>query len=556
MATASTKQRDRKSVGATMADGRPFLAPDAPENRDEATVSETAWLWGSVLILLAAALLRVVALELKPLHHDEGVNAFFLTDLLTKGEYRYNPENYHGPTLYYFALPLAQWFGMTTTVIRLVPVIFGVATVWLVLCLRRYLGTTGTLAAAALVAVSPGAVYYSRYFIHESLFVFFTLGVIVAALRYYDTARPRYLMLAAVSAGLLFATKETAFISAGVILLAALLAEGFARRATRDADFNAAVQRTRSTKSSARAKARTGSGANKLARFGDSSRIALLSANAVAVFIIVNVVFYSSFFSNSQGVTDALGTFKLWAKRTSLEHAKPIWTYIEWLAQEEAAILLLATTGAAYAVLRPSRRRFPLFACAWAFGLLAAYSLIGYKTPWLALNFIVPLALASGYAVGVVDTWAERVKETRWPAALLMGVALALGLYQSVQLNFYHYDDERYPYVYVHTRREVLQLVSEIDRLAASAGTGKQTTIAVASSDYWPLPWYLSEYTRVAYHGRVAAYTDQIVIGRDGVDEAILQASLGSGYVRVGETYPLRPGVNLVLYVRRELAAK
>ena len=45
------------------------------------------------------------------------------------------------------------------------------------------------------------------------------------------------------------------------------------------------------------------------------------------------------------------------------------------------------------AVLKPARR-FALFAALWAFGLIAAYSLIAYKTPWLSLNFVVPLALA------------------------------------------------------------------------------------------------------------------------------------------------------------------
>jgi len=45
------------------------------------------------------------------------------------------------------------------------------------------------LSAAVLIAISPGAVYLSRYFIHESLFVFFTLGIVVAALKYYDTGR-------------------------------------------------------------------------------------------------------------------------------------------------------------------------------------------------------------------------------------------------------------------------------------------------------------------------------------------------------------------------------
>src|SRR5688500_19535117 len=48
----------------------------------------------------------------------------------------------------------------------------------------------------------------------------FTLGLVVAALRYYEEGHPIYLTLAAISAALLFATKETAIISAGVLVIA------------------------------------------------------------------------------------------------------------------------------------------------------------------------------------------------------------------------------------------------------------------------------------------------------------------------------------------------
>ena len=144
----------------------------------------------------------------------------------------YDPANYHGPTLYYFAAvfpwllrvlsgPNAQnSYGLTTFAIRAVPALFGLGTVGLVFALRRNLGTIATLSAAGLLAISPGAVYLSRYFIHETLFVFFTLAIVVAALRYYETAHPVYLVLGAVSAALLFATKETAIISVAVLIIA------------------------------------------------------------------------------------------------------------------------------------------------------------------------------------------------------------------------------------------------------------------------------------------------------------------------------------------------
>ena len=46
-----------------------------------------------------------------------------------------------------------------------------------------------------------------------------------------------------------------------------------------------------------------------------------------------------------------------------------------------------------------ANNRLALFLALWSFGLLAAYSHVGYKTPGISLNFIVPLALTSGYAL-------------------------------------------------------------------------------------------------------------------------------------------------------------
>ncbi len=166
-------------------------------------LSERAWQISAAAILIVGALLRFYKLSLVPFHHDEGVNGNFLVPLVREGvsKYQYNPENYHGPTLYFFSavIPwLARFFGgksfgdvygLNDYTVRGVTAIFGIATIGLALLLRKRLGTIGALSAAGLIAISPGAVYLSRYFIHESLFVFFTLGIVVAALKYYDMVR-------------------------------------------------------------------------------------------------------------------------------------------------------------------------------------------------------------------------------------------------------------------------------------------------------------------------------------------------------------------------------
>src|SRR5438445_7369847 len=107
----------------------------------------TDYLWFACagLVTAVAAFLRFFWLDLKPLHHDEGVNGFFLTNLVRDGVYKYDPANYHGPTMYYIAFPFVKLFGLETIPIRVSVGIFGVLTVVLALFLRRYIGRWGSI---------------------------------------------------------------------------------------------------------------------------------------------------------------------------------------------------------------------------------------------------------------------------------------------------------------------------------------------------------------------------------------------------------------------------
>ena len=168
MGTASTKLQNRKQQ-RTAAKGPVKRAGDLPPDTTPGVeISERAWLVAAASILIVAAVLRFYDLDLVPLHHDEGVNGNFLVRLVREGYYHYDPANYHGPTLYYFAA-IFPWllrllfgphardtYGLTTTAIRFVPALFGLATIGLIFTLRRNLGTFATLTAAGLLAVSPG----------------------------------------------------------------------------------------------------------------------------------------------------------------------------------------------------------------------------------------------------------------------------------------------------------------------------------------------------------------------------------------------------------------
>jgi uncharacterized protein (TIGR03663 family) len=597
---------------------QPLAEQDRAEWEEPPDSNETSgltWAIASGAILLVGAFLRFYDLALKPMHHDEGVNGFFLQRLVKDGIYNYDPSNYHGPTLYYLTLASTSFnsffygkSGLSTVAVRIVPALFGVATIWLVLCLRRHIGSIGALAAAALLAVSPGAVYMSRYFIHESLFAFFTLGMVVAWLKYadgeppleprdtftsglvvvasaamlvlatlgavyrsayyrfeiitllvslvalivvlwiYDGERSTYLILSSISAALLFATKETAMISAGVLLIAAVSSIIYLHiRQPPPLETKKKKQKHQRKKSATR----PGAGAHLrrgLERFGGPAHIAVVAFAALAVFVLVSVVFYSSFFTNSRGVAAAFETFKIWARTGTKDHNQVWYKYLVWLTLEESPSLMLGTAGIVLAVWRATSR-FVVVAALWAFGIVAAYSLIPYKTPWLMLNFIVPLAIIGGYAV---ETF-YRISDDVFERSLIVGIttiALCVGAFQTVSLNFFRYDDERYIYVYAHTYREFLPLVDDVNRMAKLTGTGTQTGITVMAPEYWPLPWYLRDYTKVGYFGRMTQSFEPIIICAE-TQEAEFNSTnnIDDRYRRVN-FYPLRPGVTLVLYVR------
>lgn len=596
MGTASTKSQNRNQAGRAKPTDKKQATVPATDALQAEPVSRNVWLLLCAAIFLVAALLRLYDLPLVPLHHDEGVNGNFLVRLVREGYYHYDPANYHGPTLYYFAAAFPKFlrvlfgpdaqnnYGLSTVAIRCVPAFFGLATILLIFTLRKNLGTITTLAAAFLLAVSPGAVYLSRYFIHETLFVFFTLGIVVALIKYYESGHPIYLMLASVSAALLFATKETAIISVLVLLIALAITIGFRFL-------------FQSTRNQNRTAGNAGEDETFLEKVGGPARLAIWLLVALTIFVGVNLLFYSSFGSYPQGVKAALETFKFWTKTGKEAHVHPFATYLWWLMEQESPLLILGSLGAVIAVLRPGRS-LALFSALWAFGLTAAYSLIAYKTPWLQLNFIVPLALVSGVTVEwVFETLAEWQvsKPGRWAVVvglLLIAIGPLAGMsrvmdealysptqgvvgalrqttikwgtfipgYQTVDLNFINYDnDNRYfVYVYAHTRRDTIKLVDEINKIAERTHQGDQTGITIVSPDYWPLPWYLRDYKRVGYFGHMSASNEPIIIAKQE-QAAEVQATFGDRYqqvhsgLNVAGSYALRPGVELLLYTRREL---
>ncbi|MDQ3801462.1 MAG: glycosyltransferase family 39 protein [Acidobacteriota bacterium] len=606
--TTDSEEIHRSDAGDIHATDDGGIRREQRATADDERRTNPLWLAGCFAVAAIAVFLRFYDLVLKPLHHDEGVNGFFLTTLFREGIYKYDPSNYHGPTLYYISLVFTKIFGLETFSIRASVGVFGVLMVAMTFFLRRYLGTIGSLVAALFIALSPGMVYISRYFIHEIFFVFCSLGIVLGVLFFiegrkpgiwatawmallllicflppalnivalfklqnetavwilragfflveailvflvmrmlleWNEGRPLYLLLASASTALFFATKETAFITLGTLLIACgciwiwRKIYGGMIEGRFGADTLAPVALTWKT-----FRARLGGGADLL----------LLIVAIIAIFIYVSVLFFSSFFTYAEGVTGAIKAYAFWTKTGTGDHTQNgTLAYLRWLWTIESPILFLSAVGTLIAFVK-GRHRFAMFAGLWAFGLFLAYTIIPYKTPWLALSFILPMCLVAGY--GINEMLASRDRAMKGIAVLLLATAVGVLSYQTWDVNFNRYDDDTVPYIYAHTRRGFLDLIRQVEYHAEKSGKGKDATIEIVSPDYWPMPWYTRHYTRANYHGRIIdANTAEMIVAKKGDQNEDVMRKYSSHYKYAGE-YSLRPGVDLMLLVRRDLA--
>jgi uncharacterized protein (TIGR03663 family) len=284
---------------------------------------------------------------------------------------------------------------------------------------------------------------------------------------------------------------------------------------------------------------------------GQSGAILIIAAVAV-VFIYVNVLFFSSFFTYREGISKAIEAYAIWTKTGNKDHTQNgYFGYVKWGLKVESAIMIFSALGTLIALLR-MRHRFAIFTALWAFGLFAAYTIIPYKTPWLALSFLLPMCMIAGYALGELVTSAKNV--LRVSGVALATVGFAVTAYQAYQSNFVRYDDEEMSYVYAHTRRGFLDMISKIEQVAARSDRGKDATIEIVSPDYWPMTWYMNDYSHANFFGSfVDANTSEMIVAKKDQQDVEVIRRYSSHYKYI-DVYPLRPGVNLVLLVRNDLA--
>ncbi|HVP90128.1 MAG TPA: flippase activity-associated protein Agl23 [Terriglobales bacterium] len=497
--------------------------------------------------VLGALALRTARLDLRPMHADEANQAVKFGALLERGEYRYDPRDHHGPSLYYLTLPVVRALGARTLAdvsevqLRLVPALFGTSLLLLFLLFAGGLARETIVAAAALAAVAPSLTYFSRFYIQETLLVFFLAGLIAAGWKYLQTRSAWWAAAAGFAAGMMYATKETS-----VILFGALAAAGLADRWLRPKKPVAGVAPWK------------------------AGTVVLHGAVFLAAAFVPAWLLFTSFLGNPGGLHDSLAAFGAYARKAGEPglHTQPWYAYIKTLLYaryghgplwSEAFLVALAIAGSIFAFgsapVRDGHPRLVRFIFFFTVATLAAFSLIPYKTPWNALPFTLGLVLLAGNGAGLLlRTGRFRVVKVVVLALMAPGF-LNLG-FQDYRANFVAYADPTNPYVYAQTSPDFLKLVRAVEGVAAVSPERERLLVKVVAppGETWPLPWYLRRFGRVGYWTDAAAAGDlgdaPVVIASAGFAERVGR-SLGDGYVSA--YYGLRPEVVLSLFVRRDL---
>jgi predicted membrane-bound mannosyltransferase len=176
--------------------------------------------WRPWLIVGLAAVLRFFLLAIKPPHFDEGINGWFVDQMVKSGFYRYDPTNYHGPLHFYLLFMSQTLLGRNIWALRLPVVIVSIACVWLALRFEPIVGTRVTRWAALAMAVSPGFVFYGRYSIHEVWMQLSSMVMILGLLGLWRFGTRNYLWCAGMGLTGMILTKETYVIHAACAALA------------------------------------------------------------------------------------------------------------------------------------------------------------------------------------------------------------------------------------------------------------------------------------------------------------------------------------------------
>lgn len=445
--------------------------------------------WQLISILLLAIVLRFLFLDMRPAHHDEGINGWFSDQMTANGFYKYDPTNYHGPLHFYIVFFFQTLFGRSNWILRLPTVLVSILSVYWILLFSRFIGRRASQVAAIAMAISPGFVYFGKFAIHEADLVFFLILILWGIMGLYYEGKTKYLWALAIGITGAILTKETYIIHFACFFLAWIVLIIWEKIIPsidrRGMPWHASITK---------------------------HDIALVLF--VCIFLIV--FFYSGNFLNFKGLSGLYETFSPWLKTGSASHGheKPFLYWINLSTRYEQVAFIGLLCSIRY-IFKSSRllRYTAIYGC----GTFLAYSLIPYKTPWCIISLLWPFYILFG------DVY-NQISKTRFNLIinLFCVILFAISLFISVRLNFFDYSNNKERYVYVHTFNSITKLTEPLFKLVKEDPIKYNITGIVIRPDEWPIPWILGDFTMIGYYNKEApsikGNEDFLVVGKKFVD--------------------------------------
>ncbi|MFB6164318.1 MAG: flippase activity-associated protein Agl23 [Haloarculaceae archaeon] len=391
-----------------------------------------------VAVTVVAVLSRLVALGARPVHWDEARVGYWILRSAATGDWAYHPI-IHGPFVQHADRFVFALLGANPFTLRLPVALVGGLLPLAALLFRTRLDDAETVALAVVLAANPVLLYYSRFLRSDVPLAAFTFVALGAAIQWFDTNRPRWLVVAAASLALAATTKENVFL----YLLAWAGGAGLVLARSVVADAAAADWQPGPPAESLLARARRLAG--RLRR----ARVHLVAAAVLAGAILVLCYAPRSGTPGELGLWRAVShpdrlpalvrtaTLDSWSKLADLwlseslrEHSYLLYAgyYLLVLAVGAAATVAAALVGVG------DGRGRPLVAfCGW-WGLA---SLVGYPyvadilAPWLAVHVVIALAVPAAVGLAAVAraaSVAAAVDDRRTRAAFL-GLLAVSGLF-------------------------------------------------------------------------------------------------------------------------------
>lgn len=475
------------------------------------------------IIVIACALLafgvRVYHLEARPLHHDEGINGWFIERLVEHNDYTYSPEHYHGPTFFYLGKIFSTFFGLSTFSIRLIAVVFGTLLCLVPFMLRRHLSNLSQTAVSVGLALGPAALFFSRYAIHEVILVFLTALLLASLYCYLTEGDGMFVVVAGFALASACATKET------IVVALAALGVGFFSAFTFSSEWTWTMLQQR------------------LKSWWVAGMALAYAAGLFVWFRPKEVIAYFQ-------------SYLFYRKLEASAHQKPWDSHLKILFFYETLWLFLGVWATVVALRR--RRPLDLIFLGWAWVSLFAYSAISYKTPWLILNLTVPLTF---FAATLIDDLVERPRLSKASLGLLAVAALL-----SVQLvatslklsfkdfaegndSFHDFRAGKNPYCYAHNVPSAQVLNQRIIELLEQ---DPKLKVDVVSPEYWPYPFTLRQVKeRMLYWGKMIPNLEGGMVLARVDQEPEIRLRLGPHYH--SEIYDVRSGLKLEIFYPENL---